>query len=136
MGQRAGSGFGLRVGFGLDPDQFVIGGQFAIVQPNSIVRIVPSVDVGLGNSITTILFNADVLFRLVLEGTQVGFYGGAAGTAAYIDASGVDGTWELGIPLIVGVGLPVLKRNATSIEGRFGIIGDIPDFRLLGIVSF
>jgi hypothetical protein len=136
MGPRAGSGFGLRVGFGLDPDQLVIGGQFAIVQPNNITRIVPSVDVGLGNSITTILFNADVLFRLVLEGTQVGFYGGGAGTAAYIDASGVDGTWELGIPLIVGVGLPVLKRNSTSIEGRFGIIGDIPDFRLLGIISF
>jgi len=136
MGNRSGSGFGLRVGFGLDPDQFVIGGQFAIVQPNSIMRVVPSVDVGLGNDITTILFNADLLFRLVIEATQVGFYGGGAGTAAYIDASGQDGSWELGIPLIVGVGLPILKNNATSIEGRFGVIGNIPDFRLLGIISF
>jgi hypothetical protein len=135
-GQRTGSGFGLRAGFGIDPDQFVIGGQFAIVQPNNIMRLVPSVDVGLGSSMTTILFNADVLFRLVLEGTEVGFYGGAAGTAAYIDREGRDGRWELGIPLIVGVGLPVLKRNTTSVEGRFGIIGDIPDFRLLAIISF
>jgi hypothetical protein len=136
MGNHSGSGFGLRVGFGLDPDQFVIGGQFAIVQPNDVMRFVPSVDVGLGNSMTTIFFNVDVLFRLVIEGTQVGFYGGAAGTAAYIDASGVDGSWELGIPLIAGVGLPILKNHATSIEGRFGVIGKIPDFRLLAIISF
>ena len=34
-----------------------------------------------------------------------------------------------------GVQLPILERNATNIEARFGI-GDIPDFRALFTIIF
>ena len=128
------SGFGLRAGFGLDPDQFVIGGQFAIRQPNSVFRIVPSVDLGFGSDVTTILFNGDFLGRLKLEGSNFGFYGGAGLGIAYIDPQGSDGKFKAGLNLIVGAGIPLGKGRAGSLEARFGI-GDIPDFRLLAILE-
>lgn len=126
----SGLGFGVRGGFGLDPDQFVVGAQFSLGKALSIARVVPSIDVGFGDNVTTIDFNADFLLRLTVEGTSFGFYGGGGPTLAYIDVDNAGSDWEVGLSLTVGAQVPLLKKNATNIEGRFGI-GDIPDFRLL-----
>jgi hypothetical protein len=127
----SGLGFGVRGGFGLDPDQFVLGAQFTVgTQAFSIARIVPSVDVGFGDNVTTFAFNGDLLFRFILEGTSFGLYGGGGPTLAYWDVKNAGSAWELGLSLTVGAQVPIFKKNATNIEGRFGI-GDIPDFRLL-----
>ena len=126
----SGLGFGLRGGFGLDPDQFVLGAQFSLGKALSIARVVPSVDVGFGDNMTTIDFNADFLLRLIVEGTSFGFYGGGGPTLAYIDFKNSSSDWKLGLSVTVGAQVPILKKNATNIEARLGI-GDIPDFRLL-----
>jgi len=127
----SGLGFGVRGGFGLDPDQFVLGGQFTVgTKAFSIARIVPSVDVGFGDNVTTFAFNADLLFRFILEGTSFGLYGGGGPTLAYWDKKNAGSGWELGLSVTVGSQVPIFKKNATNIEARFGI-GDIPDFRLL-----
>jgi hypothetical protein len=126
--------FGLRVGFGLDPDQFVAGAQVALGKKLGIARIVPSVDVGLGNSLTTIAFNGDALFRLNVEDASFGFYGGAGAGLVYADVeSGGSSSWNLGLNLIAGARVPFKKLPPTSFEARFGV-GDIPDFR--GLLVF
>ena len=132
----SGLGFGVRGGFGLDPDQFVVGGQFTLgTKAFSIARIVPSVDVGFGDNVTTIDFNADFLLRLIVEGTSFGLYGGGGPTLAYLDHKNANSTWKLGLSVTLGAQVPILKKNATNIEARFGI-GDIPDFRLLFVFIF
>ena len=128
----SGLGFGARAGLGLDPDQFVIGGQFTLgTKAFSLARIVPSVDIGFGDNVTTFAFNADLLFQFILDGTNFGLYGGGGPTLAYWDVSNSSSSsWDFGLTLTVGAQVPIFKKNATNIEGRFGI-GDIPDFRLL-----
>lgn len=126
----SGLGFGLRAGMGLDPDQFVVGAQFSLGKSLKIFRVVPSVDAGFGNSLTTIDFNADFLARLLVEGTSIGFYGGGGPTLAFIDRSGGGSRWEFGLSLVAGIQVPIISKKATNLEARFGI-GDIPDFRLL-----
>jgi len=127
--------FGLRAGFSLDPDQFVVGGQMSVGKKLGIARVVPSVDVGFGNSITTIAFNADVLFNLNVEGTTFGLYGGAGPSVVYFDTDGGSSSWELGLSLVAGARMPFSSFPPTSLEARFGV-GDIPDFKVLLILEF
>ena len=125
---------GLRTGFGLDPDQFVVGAQVALGRKLGIARIVPSVDVGLGSSLTTIMFNGDALFRLNVEDASFGFYLGAGAGIAYADPEGQSSSsWNLGLNLIAGLRIPFKGLPPTSFETRFGV-GDIPDFR--GLLVF
>lgn len=129
------STLGLRAGFGLDPDQFVVGGQVSMGKKLGIARVVPSVDVGFGNSTTTIAFNADVQFKLNVEGSSFGLYGGAGPTVLYWDNEGGSSDWELGLSLMAGARMPFKSFPPTSLEVRFGM-GDIPDFRALLILEF
>lgn len=119
---------GLRAGFSLEPDQFVLGGQVALGKKLGIARIVPSVDVGFGNEITTIAFNADAQFRLNVEDSKVALYLGAGPTVLYYDPEGGNSAWELGLSLLAGIRLPLGGFPPTSFEARFGV-GDIPDFK-------
>jgi hypothetical protein len=123
-------GFGLRAGLGLDPDQFVVGGQFAIGKRLGIAKIVPSVDLGFGSDVMTIDFNGDLLFKLNMEGSELSLYGGGGPTVAFWDSDFSDGSWELGLSVVVGVQMPLRALKSSSVEARFGI-GDIPDVRLL-----
>jgi hypothetical protein len=132
----SGLGFGLRGGIGLDPDQIVVGAQFSLGRALQIFRLVPSVDVGLGENATTIAFNADFLLRLIIENSSFGFYAGAGPTAVYNDLRIIDNRWEIGVNLVAGTQLPLSRRFATNVEARFGAVGDIPDFRVLLAVIF
>jgi hypothetical protein len=126
--------FGLRGGFGLKPDQFVIGGQ-AEVGNLSFARIVPSVDVGFGDDVTTIAFNGDFLLRVNIPDASIELYGGGGPTVLYADKSNASSDWNLGLTLVVGGRLPVGGKHAVNLEGRIGI-GDVPDFRLIAAIIF
>ena len=124
-------GFGLRGGFSLNPDQLVVGGQFALGQRYGIIRIVPSVDVGFFDNVTTIMFNGDLIVNLKIEGSNIGLYGGAGPTIGYVDPEGTaDGRWDAGMSLIVGTYVPFGRSRGANLEARFGI-WDIPDFKLM-----
>lgn len=126
--------FGLRVGFGLDPDQFVAGAQVSLGKRLAIARIVPSVDVGLGSSLTTIAFNGDALFRLNVEDASFSLYAGAGAGLVYVDPEGGgSSSWNLGLNLVAGARVPLKSLPPTSFEARFGV-GDVPDFR--GLLVF
>jgi hypothetical protein len=123
-------GLGIRAGLGLEPDQFVIGAQFSLEKKLGIARVVPSIDLGFGDNVTTIILNADFLFRLKVEETGYGFYGGAGPTLSFWDFEKSNDEWKPGISAIAGVHLPLFPKHTTNLEARFGI-GSIPDFRLL-----
>jgi hypothetical protein len=139
----SGLGFGVRGGFGLDPNQFVVGAQFSLGKALHLFRVVPSVDLGLGGGKTTVAFNMDFLLRLMAKDISLGLYAGAGPTVMYMgagptvmykDHKDADGDWDLGLSTVLGGQLPLSRKFATNIEARFGI-GSIPDFRLiLGII--
>ncbi len=125
--------WGIRFGLGIDPDQFVFGGQ-ASLGKWAITRFVPSVDVGLGDNLTTIDFNGDLFLRLAIPDASLEFYGGGGPTLAYLDPEGAGSRWEIGLSLVAGMRLPLRTQHAFNVEARFGL-WDIPDFRLiLGIL--
>lgn len=126
--------FGARVGMGLNPDQFVIGAQFAIGKKAGVARVAPSVDLGFGDDVTTIDFNLDFLFRLKVEDTGFGFFGGGGPTLGFADNKG-GSDWNLGLSLVGGAELPLIAGHPSTLEVRIGI-GDIPDFRLLLAIMF
>lgn len=126
--------FGARVGMGLNPDQFVIGAQFAIGKKAGVARIAPSVDLGFGDNVTTIDFNLDFLFRLKVEDTGFGFFGGGGPTLGFADYKG-GSDWSVGLSLVGGMELPHIAGHPSTLEARIGI-GDIPDFRLLLAIMF
>ena len=123
------SGLGIRAGLGLNPDQFVVGAQFSIGKKAGIARIVPSVDLGFGDNVTTIVFNADFLFRLRVEDTNFGLYGGGSPTLVFYDFEG-GSNWDFGVTGVVGIELNIIKGHPNNLELRLGI-GDVPDLRLL-----
>lgn len=128
--------FALRAGLGIDPDQFVVGGQFTLPNRFGPMRIVPSLDLGFGDSITTILLNGDLIFSLNVEDTKFRLYGGGGPALAYLNPDGGGSQWKLGLYLVAGTGVPVFKKQSTNIEARFGITDNMPDFRILFVLGF
>lgn len=126
--------FGLRGGFGLGPDQIVVGGQVEVGKL-AFARIVPSVDIGFGDDVTTIAFNGDFLLRVNIPDASIELYGGGGPTVLYADVSNGSSDWNLGLTLVVGGRLPVGGRHAVNLEGRIGL-GDVPDFRLIAAIIF
>jgi len=124
---------GVRGGFSLTPDQFVIGAQVSLGKKLGIARVVPSVDVGLGSSVTTIAFNGDLQVRLSVEGSKFSLYGGAGPTLLYTDDEGGSGRWDVGLTLLAGCHVPI-RVLPFNFEARFGV-GDVPDFRGLIILE-
>ena len=127
-----GARFGVRGGLSFSPDQFVLGAQ-AEVGRWAFARIVPSVDVGFGDDVTTIAFNGDFLLKVELPDAKLELYGGAGPTAVYADVSNGPSDWNVGLSLVVGGRLPIGGRHAVNLEGRFGV-GDIPDFKLIAAI--
>jgi len=130
----SGLGFGLKAGFGLDPDQFVIGAQFSLGKPVSIFRVVPNIDIGFGD--TTIDFNVDFLVRLLVENTPVALYGGAAPTIAYVNRKGAGDEWALGFSLVAGIQVPIITSQGMNFEVRGSPVGGIPSWRFLAAILF
>jgi hypothetical protein len=121
----AGLGFGVKAGFGISPDQFVIGAQYSLGKSLGVFRLVPNAHLGFGD-VTTFDLNFDFLLRLIAKDSGFGFFGGAAPTFI----TGNDDS-EFGITLVGGVQVPLIKNRATNLEARFGITDKMPDFRLL-----
>jgi hypothetical protein len=133
--ERAGSGFGGRVGVGFDPDQFVVGVQADVGPALRVARFVPSVDLGMGGDFTTFAINGDVIVRIFLPKSSAALYGGAGPTLVYWDPDEGDGDLEIGLSLVAGLRLPLATRHVYNIETRFGV-SDVPDVRILLGVLF
>jgi hypothetical protein len=127
--------FGIRGGFGIDPDQFVFGVQAILGRTMKIARIAPSADIGLGDDVTVFTFNLDARLSLSPPGTATAFYCGLGPTIAVFEPKEGVGDTEIGLSVAPGLRFPLGSKHAYNAEVRFGI-GDVPDLKIIVGVLF
>ncbi len=131
----SGKCYGIRAGYSSKPDQFVIGAQADMGEIYRRVRIVPSIDAGFGDHLTTFAFNGDVQLFVPLPKSMSSLYGIAGPTLMIWTPEAGDGDTEIGLTLGLGARMPLGNSGWYNVEARFGI-GDIPDVKVLLGVFF
>ncbi len=126
--------FGVRAGFGLEPDQFVIGGQAVFGRYLKIFRFAPSVDLGFGDDMTTYNVNGDFRVSLSPPGSTTALYVAGGPTISHFEFDNGNDT-EVGLSLVGGVNFPMSGSGSYNAEFRYGV-GDIPEVRFLFGISF
>lgn len=126
---------GARAGFGMDPDQIVLGGHARVAEPMVGWAIQGVVELGFGDDVTAFSIDGDMLYTFPeLETSAWGFYvGGGLGFTNYSwDIEGHSGSSsEFGLNLVGGATRNLDSGNKLIGELRIGL-GDIPDFRIMG----
>ncbi|MEZ5064105.1 MAG: hypothetical protein R3B81_05185 [bacterium] len=127
--------YGARIGFSLTPDQFVAGfyGDFGEVAPSLTFR--PSADLGIGNSLFTIVVNGDFQYSLRTPDLPAYPYVGAGLGLGYYTADGGGDDTGIGLNLYVGAERSLGDLNSAHGEIRFGV-GDIPDVKIVVGMGF
>ncbi len=128
-------GLGPYMGFGSDPDQFLVGGQGVFGLNGSPVHLSPSLDFGFGDDINTITMNFDVTYDFVPSNARVAFYLGAGPTLAFYSSDRFDSDSEAGMSLVTGVKLPNRRGDSFNLGLRAGF-GDIPDIKFTAAYLF
>jgi hypothetical protein len=131
---------GVRAGISLDPDQFVFGGQLSFRGLAPDWTFDPSLEIGLGDDVTTIAFNLDALYRMRLSGSDWSPYvGGGLGliSVSHDEKPGVhdDTHNDAGLNAVIGFRVPTRGGQHWFTEMRVGI-GDLPDLKVVGGFSF
>ena len=118
--------FGLKTGLGIDPGQFVIGGQVELTKGLGIFHLIPNLELGLGST-SGLYFNVNFVAMFRAERSSFGLYLGGAPTLALSEFDDLG----LGLNAIVGTQLRFIRKVPTNLELRIGIGDKIPDFRIL-----
>jgi hypothetical protein len=124
-------GFGMRTGYGTNPDQFVFGAQAVLGETLGFMRFAPSIDLGFGDDLTTYLFNTD--FRILSfspPGSPASLYAGSGISLAVLDLSDDGSDTEIGLNILTGLTFPMGRKHEYNLEVRFGF-GDLPELRIL-----
>src|SRR5687767_10006637 len=118
-------GVGPRVGFSVDPDQIVFGGQAIIGEIAPQITFDPNLEFGFGDRMTVIAANFDLHYHFDLEGSAWRPYGGAGVGINFIEFDGgpFDGRsdTEVGGNLILGAGVPTESGNRFFGEMKLGL---------------
>ena len=133
-------GWGPRLGFSVDPDQFVFGGQLIIGEIAPDLTFDPSLEFGFGDDLTVISLNGDVHYHFAVSGSQWRPYAGAGIAIQFVQFDAPpgfddDSDTEVGGNLIVGAGVPTSSGNRFFGEIKFGL-GDVPDFKIMAGWNF
>jgi hypothetical protein len=126
---------GARAGFSATPDQFVIGGQAVVGSVVPMIHLVPSLDLGFGNNVSTTALNIDLQFNLPsLPKVSPNIYVGAGPTLVMADFDKGNSDTDVGISLVAGLRIPMAGISYYNLETRFGL-NNVPDLKvLLGIM--
>jgi hypothetical protein len=119
--------FGLRAGFSLDPDDFLIGVHYRTPPIAQYLYFVPSAEVGFGD-ITMVAFNGDLHYVFETE-SRLRPYVGAGMTINWFDFEGNSQT-EVGGGILGGVMLGETSHGRLFFEVKLGL-GDVPDAKFL-----
>jgi len=133
-------GFGPRVGFSSNPDQLVLGGQALIGGIAPDVTFDPNIELGVGDNVTTVQFNFDFKYHLLLQGTPWRPYMGAGIGLAFFQIDNPapfrdNSDTEVGGNFILGAGVPTASGSRFFTELRAGI-GNLPDLKLVAGWNF
>lgn len=129
------SGYGPRVGFSVDPDQFVFGGQMTVANIAPDLSFAPDVELGFGDDRTVIALNFDLHYDFTLEGSAWRPYAGAGLGINFIQIDRQPPLEDLsdtnvGGNLLAGAAVPTRSGNLFFSELKLGL-GDIPSLKLL-----
>jgi hypothetical protein len=132
-------GVGPRVGFSVDPDQLVFGGQLIIGEIAPQLTFDPSLEFGFGDHATVIAANFDLHYHFNIQGTPWRPYAGAGvglnftefDNGPFRDTSDT----AVGGNLVVGAGVPTSAGNRFFGELKLGL-GDIPTLKMLAGWNF
>lgn len=123
--------WGPQAGFSISPDQIVFGFH-AITPVGDRFDLVPSADIGLGDSFFTVSLNGDLRMNIAPESKLKPYVGGGV-ALFFADPDEGDSGSEFGGNVLGGVWLNKGGQTAYYIEGKIGL-GDVPDFKaMLGI---
>jgi hypothetical protein len=135
------AGWGVRGGFSLSPDQFVIGMHVVTGDLAKNLRLMPNVDLGFGDHFTLFTLNPDVHYLIPLSNSGKIYVGGTIGLVYWrfhdsfgrdyprgygIDRDGTD----LGVAGIVGYEFPV-KGDPIFLDLKIGITDEYPDLKFM-----
>lgn len=125
---------GFRAGISSDPDQFVMGGQLEFGPFARNFTVVPSLELGFGDNITTFQFNGDGYYHFDVRDPSWNPYVGMGLALAFYDWDGGSQT-EFGANINGGVRFKLQNASAIFAELRIGI-ADIPELKVVGGWNF
>lgn len=131
--------WGPRIGFGSGPDQLLFGAQLELGGIAPDLTIVPNVDIGLGDNVTTFSLSGDVHWHFRVQSSAWRPYVGAGLTfihASFDAPPGFDdSSTDLGATLIGGAIVPTQSGSRFFTEPHLGL-GDVHDFKLMAGWNF
>jgi len=134
------SGVGVRGGFSLSPDQYVVGvHNVMLVAPWAFAEwVLPVVELGLGDGVTVLSVGTDLNLRTPKISGWHGYVGGEL-NVIYTDMSDVGTDIDLGLALLFGadrrLGGAWGGGNTLGLELKIGVTNN-PDVKVLGTYTF
>ena len=130
---------GPRIGFSVDPDQLVLGGQMMIAEIAPDLSFDPNLDLGFGDHETVIALGLDLHYHFRLHDSDWVPYLGAGVGIHFVDVNlpaPLDGTdTQVGGSIIAGAAVPTRSNNQFFGELKLGL-GDAPSLKLLAGWNF
>ena len=123
-------GIGPRVGFTVNPDQVHIGGHIDFGDLADNLMILPNIEIGFGDNVTTIAPSFELDYRFRSDwGAWTPYLGGGIGPVFYsFKHGGSESKFGLYAQFGVGKGSSRSESGHFFIEGKLGLI-DAPDFK-------
>jgi hypothetical protein len=129
----AATAIGPRIGFGVGPDQVVIGGHMSFGGFHPDWTLSPIVEIGFGDHVTVTTVDFDAYYHVRLADSEWRPY---VGGGVSINNFNFDETppfrhasdTEAGLNFVFGTSIPVATNAPMFAELRLGL-GDIPDLR-------
>ena len=113
----------------IDPDQFHFGGHYDAGAVGTNLRLVPNIEIGLGNDLTLICLNGDLLYDFPDTPWSVGGELGINIANYDINIPGVDDTnTDIGLSAVGDYRLTLNSGKTLLLEAKLGI-SDSPDFK-------
>ena len=140
-------GWGVRGGFSVTPDQFVLGAHVHLGELARNLRLDPNVDIGFGDNLTVITLNPDITYVVPVRDAGRLYFGGDIGLvytrwhsgAIVSDGRGVENLHsdrtDLGLALIAGYEFP--KTGVPlALDLKLGLSDWYPDAKLMLCYTF
>jgi hypothetical protein len=135
-------GAGVRAGFRLDPDQFLVGGQLDLGEFTTNLRFMPNASIGFGDYLTLISINPEVHYLFkdapIADGTW--FYAGGGLDLLYAKIDNVpepfdDSDTTLGFSITGGIERQMSDSQSLMGEIRM-VFEDDSFFEIVGAWNF
>jgi len=132
----SGTSIGPRVGFSIDPDQIVFGGQITTGEVAPRLTFDPSLEIGLGSDVLVLAFNLDLHYHFNIQNSDWRPYAGAGLGIAFINVDHEapipdDSETGVGGGIVLGAAVPTSSGNQFFGELRFGLGDEMPGLKLM-----